>query len=140
MILSRKVHIIIGQGLFVCFFLKPLIFGSSKQIKGVPPNLTLRHRIWIPTSWTYSSTSAAPSPSTTAISGPIPNRTICILVTIYASKPGTYMIKAYLLDERCTIPTATYCIYDISVINAKNKIYYLLFNLVDNFYGRAYLL
>ena len=50
------------------------------------------------------------------------------------------MIKAYLLDERCTIPTVTYCSYDITVINAKNKTYLLLFKLVYNFYGRAYLL
>ena len=40
------------------------------------------------------------------------------------------MIKAYLLDERCTIPKATYCIYDISVTNAKNKTYHFLLNLV----------
>jgi len=42
-ILSREVHIVIGEGLLLRRFLESHVFGTAEQVERISPDLTFRH-------------------------------------------------------------------------------------------------
>ena len=104
MVLSREVHVIVGEGLLVGCPLEPLVLGAPKQVEGVPPHLALRDGVPaspspvaqapVPIGKTRSPSGSPRSPASSAGSVPVPIR------PLDSAEPGADVVQTHLLDER----------------------------------------
>lgn len=89
-ILGGEIHVVVRKGLLFRRLLKTLIFGTTKQVQRVPPDLALGYNATVSKAWRWMS-SIDP---------------VGIAVDIFsATQPGGYVVQGDLLYEGHSVST-----------------------------------